>query len=217
NSIVKVQSVFSHLVGSGDKNFDEFTNSQFQNFDRMSDKIAGKLQYNFDKHILNSSGIERFPDSQYSMVRLGIGIHGVTATVKAQKRVDQVATLKSSISQIRLVKKGDSIGYNRSGIADTTLRVATVAIGYADGFSRRLGNAKGKMIINGQLASVVGEACMDMCMLDVTHIDCNEGDSAIIFGDSRYTLLDLANDLETIPYEVLTGISQRVKRVYFWE
>ena len=217
NEIIKVQSVFSHLVGSGDDKFDKFTANQFQKFELMTKQLQKELAYSFDRHILNSSGVERFPESQYNMVRLGIGIHGVAATARAQKNLDQVAVLKSSISQIRVVKKGDTIGYNRSGIAEQDMKIATVSIGYADGFSRRLGNRKGKMIINGKAAPVVGDVCMDMCMLDVTTVNCKEGDSAIVFGDLQYSLLNVAQDLDTIPYEVLTSISQRVKRVYFWE
>ena len=215
--IVKVHSVFSHLVGSGNEELDEFTESQFNKFDLMSAKIENELPYSFDRHILNSSGVERFPESQCDMVRLGIGVHGVAVASKTQRKLEQVAVLKSSISQIRKVKKGDSVGYNRSGIAEQDMKIATVSIGYADGFSRRLGNGKGKMIVNGKLAMVVGDVCMDMCMLDITDIDCKEGDNVIVFGDKKYTLLNLSNDLETIPYEVLTSISQRVKRVYFWE
>ena len=125
--------------------------------------------------------------------------------------------MKSSISQIRNVKKGETVGYNRSGIADQNMRIATVAIGYADGYSRSLGNGNGYMIVNGTSATVVGDVCMDMCMLDVSSIDCKEGDTVVIFGDPNYSLLNIAIDLDTIPYEVLTSISQRVKRVYFWE
>ena len=217
NALIKVQSVFSHLVGSGDKKYDEYTISQLSKFDAMALSIETSLSYQFDRHILNSSGVERFPDSQYDMVRIGIGIHGVGATPKTQRNIEQVATLKSSISQIRNVKKGETVGYNRSGIADQNMRIATIAIGYADGFSRRLGNGNGYMIVNGTSATVVGDVCMDMCMLDVSSIACKEGDTVVIFGDPNYSLLNIAIDLGTIPYEVLTSISQRVKRVYFWE
>ena len=217
NELIKVQSVFSHLVGSGYEKYDEYTLSQFSKFDAMALIIERSLTYTFDRHILNSSGVERFPVSQYDMVRIGIGIHGVGVMPKTKRNIEQVATLKSSISQIRIVKKGETVGYNRSGIANQNMRIATVAIGYADGYMRSLGNGKGKMIINGESATVVGDVCMDMCMLDVSSVDCKEGDDVVIFGDSNYSLLDISRDLGTIPYEVLTSISQRVKRVYFWE
>ena len=203
NELIKVQSVFSHLVGSGYEKYDEYTLSQFSKFDAMALIIERSLTYTFDRHILNSSGVERFPVSQYDMVRIGIGIHGVGVMPKTKRNIEQVATLKSSISQIRIVKKGETVGYNRSGIANQNMRIATVA--------------KGKMIINGESATVVGDVCMDMCMLDVSSVDCKEGDDVVIFGDSNYSLLDISRDLGTIPYEVLTSISQRVKRVYFWE
>lgn len=215
DKLVKVQSVFSHLVGSGRNELDSFTNQQMNSLDDVYRKISDSFDYKIDRHILNSGGIERFPDAQYEMVRLGIGLHGIAVLPKTQRKLAQVATLKSSISQIKEVKKGETVGYNRSGIASKDLKIATVAIGYADGYSRRLGNGVGKMIVNGKKVRTIGDICMDMCMLDVTNISCQVGDRAIVFGDANYTLDEMANDLETIPYEILTGISQRVKRVYY--
>lgn len=217
NKWIRVQSVFSHLAGSGNEAFDDFTKTQADLFEKAAADIENMVGYQFDRHILNSGGIERFPEYQYNLVRLGIGLHGLGTTPEAQKKLQTAAILKSTISQIRKVKKGQTVGYNRSGIAERDIEIATVSIGYADGYSRRLGNGVGQMELNGKLVSIVGDVCMDMCMLDVTDVKCSVGDSVIVFGSDKIPLTAIASQMGTIPYEVLTGISQRVKRVYFQE
>ena len=150
------------------------------------------------------------------MVRLGIGLHGIAATIHEQKQLQFVSTLKTTISQIKTVKAGETIGYSRRGKLTRDSVIATVAIGYADGLNRKLGNGVGKMMVNGKYCPIVGSVCMDMTMLDITDVEAREGDEVIVFG-SDYTIIDMARDLGTIPYEVLTSVSQRVKRIYFHE
>ncbi|MEP7263391.1 MAG: alanine racemase C-terminal domain-containing protein, partial [Bacteroidota bacterium] len=156
------------------------------------------------------------PEAQMDMVRLGIGLHGVAATANEQRQLQMVATLKTTISQIKHVKAGETIGYSRKGVAKQDMTIATVGIGYADGFNRHLGSEVGKMLVMGQFAPVVGSVCMDMTMIDITGIPAREGTEVIVFGN-EYSILEIAKQLDTIPYEVLTGISSRVKRVYFQE
>jgi alanine racemase len=150
------------------------------------------------------------------MVRLGIGLYGISSYEYEQNKLQQVGTLRSIISQIRNIKSNDSVGYNRKGTVRVDSRIATVPIGYADGLSRRLSNGKGKFYINGNFAPIIGNVCMDMVMIDVTNINCNEGDEVIIFGDKN-PIANIADASETIPYEILTSISRRVKRVYYQE
>jgi alanine racemase len=213
---VKVTSIFSHLAASEDKNFDKFTNGQINLFRKMSDEIINHLGYPVLRHILNSGGITRFPDAQFDMVRLGIGLYGVSSTPNEQVHLRNVSSLKTIISQIKQVKPGDSVGYGRRELVTSPETIATVPIGYADGLSRSLGNRKGKMLVNGKLAPIVGSVCMDMCMLDITGIACKEGESVTVFGEG-FSISDLAALQGTIPYEILTGVSRRVKRVYFRE
>lgn len=216
NKKIKIASVFSHLVASDEQLHDAFTREQITRFERMSGQIAAHLDYPVLKHVLNSSGILRFPEAQYDMVRLGIGLHGIAATPHEQRQMQMVSTLKTTISQIRQVKQGETIGYSRAGSAVRDMTVATVGIGYADGLNRRLGNGAGYMMVMGQKAPVIGNVCMDMTMIDITGIPAREGTEVIVFGSSP-TILDIARITGTIPYEVLTGISGRVKRVYFQE
>lgn len=216
NKFIRVQSIFSHLAASNEEQHSDFTKNQIALFNRMSEKITSHLQYPILKHILNSAGISRFPEAQYDMVRLGIGLYGVSGDEAEQKNLACVGTLKSTISQIRNVSVNESIGYSRKAIAQHDMTIATIAIGYADGFSRRLGNGRGKMLLNGKLASIVGNVCMDMCMIDITNIPAKEGDEVMIFG-TEYPIAKLAEEMDTIPYEILTTVSQRVKRVYFHE
>lgn len=211
-----VRSVFSHLAASDEQEHDEFTRRQIRSFTTMSDEIRRYFSYPIDRHILNSAGILRFPDAQFEMVRLGIGLYGIAATEEEQKHLRHVSTLKTTISQLKNVPAGESIGYSRKGRATQNMRIATVPIGYADGLSRKLSNGAGKMYINGKAAPIVGNVCMDMCMLDVTHIHCAEGDEVIVFG-TDHPISELAKDMSTIPYEVLTNVSRRVKRVYYQE
>lgn len=213
---IRVKSVFAHLAASDDKKFDLFTHEQIQKFERISDKLKSALGYPILSHILNSSGIARFPNAQFNMVRLGIGLYGIDPSAKLQKQLQQVGTLKTVISQIRTVKSHETIGYSRKGTVQRDSQVAIVAIGYADGFNRKLSNGKGYMLVNGQKAPVVGNVCMDMTMIDVTDIHCRAGDEVIVLG-KEIDINDVAAKTGTIAYEVLTSISQRVKRVYFFE
>ncbi len=211
-----VKSVFSHLSASGSDKHKDFTLQQIEKFRLWSDKIINALPYPVMRHILNSAGIARYPEAQFDMVRLGIGLYGVGNDDAEQRKLENASTLKSVISQIMLLKKGETVGYNQSGVLERDSTVATVAIGYADGISREFGNGKGKMKVHNKLAPVVGNVCMDMCMIDITGIDAREGDEVIIFDDSA-SLLQAANDMNTIPYETLTSLSGRVKRVYIQE
>lgn len=216
NTNMRICSVFSHLAASDEPQHDFFTREQINLFKEMSNQIIKFFDYKIFRHILNSAGINRFPDAQFDMVRLGVGLYGVGVDAEEQKKLINVGTLKSTISQINNIPPGESIGYSRKEMADTNLVIATIPIGYADGLSRKHGNRCGKMIINGKPAPIVGNVCMDMCMVDVTNISCKEGDEVIIFG-KEYPLSEFAKVMETIPYEVLTSVSRRVKRVYFQE
>ena len=205
-------SVFSHFVGSDGDEFDAFSHRQFDLFDRASRQLQAAYSHKIIRHICNSAGIEHFPEYHLDMVRLGLGLYGINA--RNNHILNNVATLKTTILQIRDVPKGDSIGYSRRTVLDRDSRIAAIPIGYADGLNRHLGNRGCYCLVNGQKADYVGNICMDVCMLDVTGIDCKEGDQVEIFGDNLPVTV-LSDALGTIPYEVLTGISNRVKRVYF--
>jgi alanine racemase len=211
-----VASVFSHLSASEDPAHDEFTAQQIQKFQLAATGIESGLGYPVLKHILNSGGILRFPHAGMDMVRLGIGLYGVDPRPNGGAQLRPVTSFYSSISQLRLVKAGDSVGYSRKAIGHSDRMVATLPVGYADGLRRSLGNEKGFVIINGQKAPLLGSICMDMCMADVTGIACNEGDEAELFG-ANISIAEWARMCETIPYEILTGISPRVPRVYVGE
>lgn len=213
--LFKVQSVFSHLVASEDPALDYFTNHQAALFTRMSDAIKDKLDYPFLRHLLNTSGISRHPSLQFDMVRMGIGLYGIDSANVLELK--EVSTLKSSVAQIKHLQPGESVSYGRSGIMQRESWIATVRLGYADGYPRILGNGRGRMLVNGKLAPTVGNICMDMTMIDITGIlDIHEGDEVTVFGKGL-PVAQVAKWAETIPYEILTGISQRVKRVYFQE
>ena len=212
----RVISVFSHLAGSDAALHDDFTAMQSALFTKAADKIRSAVGYDFMRHISNSAAVFRHPKLQMDMVRLGIGLYGVDASPVMQHQLQHVATLKTTISQVQQIKAGESIGYSRKGIAQQDAVIATVRIGYADGYPRILSNGKGKMLVNGNIAPVIGNVCMDMTMLDITGIEAEEGDEVIVFGESP-TVTDLAGWADTISYEMLTNISQRVKRVYFEE
>lgn len=209
-----ISSVFSHLAGTDEPQHDDFTNQQISSFTKWSDHILSHFSYHIDRHILNSAGIERFPQAQFNMVRLGIGLYGVSAT--HQEKLMNVSSLKTTISQIKEVSKENTVGYGRKGQLQTDTRIGVIPIGYADGFNRKLSNGHGKVMVNGQLVPVVGNVCMDMSMIDLTNTNAKEGDSVLIFGDD-YSVSRLAEQLDTIPYEILTTISRRVKRIYFQE
>ena len=209
-----IRSVFSHLAVSDEPENDQFTQMQFIQFMQFSDIITKSFNYKILRHILNSSGIERFPEMELEMVRLGIGLYGVSPFFQNELR--NVATLKTTISQIRTVEAGETIGYGRKGIAERPLKIAVLPIGYADGLNRRLSNGAGKVLIGGIKAPIIGSICMDMCMVDVTGIKATEGERAIIFGEDL-PVSEVATILGTIPYEILTSVGQRVKRVYYKE
>jgi alanine racemase len=216
NSRLYVQSVFTHLAASEDSSENEFTESQIRLFEAVSSKMTGKLGYPVLRHVLNTAGVSTFPHAQFEMVRLGIGMYGISPLPQEQFDLENVSTLRSSISQLKNIKKGETIGYNRAGIAGSDITVATIPIGYADGLSRVLSNGKGHLLVAGKMVTIVGNVCMDMCMADVTGLNVKEGDEVIVFGNDR-SINDLAREMETIPYEILTGISKRVKRMYFQE
>jgi alanine racemase len=216
NKQLSIKSIFSHLAGTDEPEHDDFTWHQINIFKEMSEKIRAHFSYPIIHHILNSAGISRFPDAQFDMVRLGIGLYGIGANETEQTQLQNVSTLKTSISQIKNIPANHTIGYSRKGVANRDIRIATVPIGYADGLSRKLSNGKGKMIINGKPAPIIGNVCMDMCMIDITDINANEQDEVIVFGDA-YPIKQIADDVGTIPYEILTNVSRRVKRVYYQE
>jgi alanine racemase len=216
NRYIKVQSVFSHMVASDAAEHDGFTKQQIKRFETACKKIEKTLGYKVIKHIANTSGITRWPQAQYDMVRLGIGLYGIDGAIADGSGLQPIATLKTSVSQVRKVAANDTIGYNRNGKLASNGKIATVRIGYADGYLRAFGNGIGKMLIRGKLAPTVGNVSMDMCMLDVTNIDVREGDEVIVFND-ELKIEELAREIGTIPYEILTNVSQRVKRVYFYE
>src|SRR6056297_108178 len=213
-NFLKIKSVFSHLAASDENVHDSFTREQIQLFDAMSNQMVKALNYPVLRHIANSAGIERFPEAQFDMVRLGIGLYGISAT--NQEQLATVSTLKSTVIQTKQVKKDETIGYSRKARALDDMTIAIVPVGYADGLNRKLGNGRGKLFINGFLVPTVGNICMDMCMVDISGCNVHEGDEVIIFGKEQ-SVIDLANMLETIPYEIFTSVSTRVKRVYFQE
>jgi alanine racemase len=215
-SSIRVKSIFSHLAASDNSNEKVFTLKQIEILSNFHKSIERDLGYTTMKHILNSGGIENYPDAQFDMVRLGIGLYGITSNPETKQHLNPVGTLTSTISQIKLVEEGDTIGYNRKGIAASATRIAVIAIGYADGIDRNLGNGNYHFLINEQQAPIIGDICMDMCMVDVTNINCQAGDKVIIFG-AQHPIESMAKQLNTITYEILTGISRRVKRVYYQE
>ncbi len=206
------RSVFSHFVGSDSDGFDDFSARQFALFDKASRQLQAAFDHKILRHIDNSAGIEHFPERQLDMCRLGLGLYGVNPRNNAV--IHNVSTLKTTILQLRHVPACDTVGYSRKGTLTADSVIAAIPIGYADGLNRHLGNRHGYCLVNGQRAPYVGNICMDVAMIDVTGIDCREGDSVEIFGD-HLPVTALSDVLDTIPYEVLTGISHRVRRVYF--
>ena len=213
---LRVASVFSHLAASDDERHDAFTNRQIETFERMCRQLEQGLGYKFYKHILNTAGITRFAQAQYDMVRLGIGLYGISNLPEEQPFLQHVSTLKSIISQIKRIPEGATIGYNREFKTVRDTQIAIVPVGYADGLSRSLSNGRYSLLVNGEPAPIAGNISMDMCMIDITGIQANEGDEVIIFSP-ELPITELAKAMHTIPYEVLTGISRRVKRVYYQE
>lgn len=211
---VRIRSVFSHLVGSDDAAFDSFTLQQINTFSEVKERISKAFKHKILAHILNSAGIERFSQYQFDMVRLGIGHYGMSATGHT---LEEVCTLKTNILQIRKVSASDTIGYSRKGTLSRDSIIGAIPIGYADGLNRKLGNRNGAVLVNGVLAPIVGNICMDVCMIDLTDVpNVKEGDTVIIFGKGN-PIQGIADKLGTISYEVLANISTRVKRIYFRE
>jgi alanine racemase len=216
NQRVAIKSILSHMATSDAEEHKAFSLAQIRLFGELSNQLMQELHIQPIRHILNTSGISNFPEGQFDMVRLGIGLYGVSNDSEEQKYLENVSTLKSVISQIRTVPAGESVGYGRRFMAEKPTRVATIPIGYADGIARLWGNGVGYVLINKEKALILGSVCMDMLMVDVTGIACAEGDAVIVFGESP-TVIEMAQKTHTIPYEILTSISQRVKRVFYRE
>ncbi len=210
---LKIVSVFSHLATADEPAFDAFTREQFRHFDALSGKITGRFSYPIYRHILNSAGIERFPEKQMEMVRLGIGLYGISVTGLP---LQHISTFKSIISQVKKLKPGETVSYGRKGKITRESEIAVVPVGYADGLNRKLGNSNGSAFVKKHRVPIVGNICMDMLMLDVTGLDVSPGEEVEFFGPN-ISISEVAENIDTIPYEILTGISQRVKRVYLQE
>jgi alanine racemase len=206
------RSVFSHFVGSDSDDFDAFSAQQFALFEAGSSKLQAAFSHKILRHIDNSAGIEHFPERQLDMCRLGLGLYGIDS--RDNRILNTVSTLKTTILQMHHVPAGETVGYSRKGKLDRDSVIAAIPIGYADGLNRHLGNRRGYCLVNGQKAEYVGNICMDVAMIDVTDIPCQEGDQVEIFGE-HLPVTVLSDAIDTIPYEVLTGVSNRVKRVYF--
>ncbi|TWO31584.1 alanine racemase [Seonamhaeicola sediminis] len=213
-SSVRVTSIFSHLAASEDLNEKAFTLNQIETFKTISENFIEAIGYKPILHTCNTSGILNYPEAHFDMVRSGIGLYGFGNSEKENKNLIPIASLKTVISQIHKIEKGESVGYNRAYKSDGGLKTATLPIGHADGIGRQYGNEKGYVTINGKQAPILGNVCMDMIMVNVTNIDCKEGDEVIVF-DAKATAENLAQTTGTISYELITGISQRVKRIFF--
>ncbi|MEN3323724.1 alanine racemase [Mariniflexile soesokkakense] len=212
NAII-VKSIFSHLAASEDLNEKEFTINQIEKFKSIAKKVTQSLDYKPLLHICNTSGTLNYPEAHFDMVRSGIGLYGFGNSEKENKNFKPIGSLKTIISQIHTINKGESIGYNRAYKTDKLLKSATLPIGHADGIGRQYGKGKGYVIINNQKAYILGNVCMDMIMVDITNIICKEGDEVIVFGPNS-TAENLAKTAHTISYELITAISQRVKRTF---
>lgn len=210
---VKVASVFSHLAASEDLQEKKFTNTQISSFIGTSKKLAALLGYRPMLHLCNTSGILNYPEAHLDMVRSGIGLYGFGNSKEESKNLKPIASLKSVISQIHLIEKGETVGYNRAFKSDRKLKIATITIGHADGIGRHFGNENGFVFVNNTKCNIIGNVCMDMIMIDVTNVDCDEGDEVVIF-DEQHTAEHLAEAAGTISYELITSMSRRVKRKF---
>lgn len=211
-SVVHVKSIFSHLVASEDEEEKEFSLAQIEKFKSICSSFTSRLGYRPIRHMSNTSGILNYPETHFDMVRLGLGLYGFTNLIEKNANLKNVLTLKTVISQIHQLKKGESVGYNRGFHAKRNIKTATLPLGHADGFFRSLGNGKTYVSIHGHKSPVIGNVCMDMIMIDVTDIPCKEGDEVIIF-NSREDILQMADHADSISYEILTAWGNRVKRV----
>ena len=210
---IKIKTVYSHLSDADNRRDKRFTQHQIQKFNQATHLLNQQLNYHFDRHIQNSEGIANFPEAQFEMVRLGIGMYGISSNPMIQMKLQPVMKWFSSISQVKTLMKGESVGYNRSFIAEKEMKIAVIPVGYADGFRRTLGNGKGGVVIHGTVCPTVGRVCMDMIMVDVTKLHAKEGDKVEIIG-TKQTIQKFAVAMNTIPYEVMTSISKRVHRIY---
>lgn len=216
NPSIRIKSIFSHLAGADNHLFDDFTKRQINTFETLSQQIIKAFPYNILRHIANSAAINRFPEAQFDMVRLGIGMYGIGDSAAQEQELEYVHSLKTHLILKREIKENETVGYSRAFVAKKKMTIGVIPIGYADGLSRQRGNGKGRVWINGKLVPIIGNVCMDMCMLDLSEIDCEENDLVIIFS-KEYPIWNIANELNTIPYEILSTISQRVKRVFYQE
>ncbi len=213
NPTIKLKSVFSHLAAAEDKKEDDFTQKQITNFEIISKKIRQETKENFFRHLLNTAGIFRFPEAQFDMIRPGLGLFGFNLIPEHKLTLRPIAQLKTKISQIKTLKKGETVGYNRNFIAQKNTKTALLALGYADGFNRKLGKGNHHVSINGKKASVIGNVSMDVISVDVTNIECRAGDDVVVF-NNRNDIYQMADRLNTIPYEIITSITQRVPRKF---
>jgi alanine racemase len=209
---VYIKSVFSHLSSADDKEERDFTLEQINKFEQYSNQLTSAFNYPIDRHILNTAGIENYPEYQFDMVRLGIGMYGIN--VSDNSEIQPISSLKTVVIQLKNLKKGDSIGYGRKTTAGEEMTIAMLPIGYSDGLRRSIGNGGYSFYVNGKQCPIAGNICMDICMIDVTTCDAKVGDEVEVFGKHN-SIEDLATAMDTIPYEVLTSISQRVKRVFY--
>ncbi|QFZ54568.1 alanine racemase [Oceanihabitans sp. IOP_32] len=212
SAVVKTKSIFSHLAASEDLNEKEFSLNQIQSFKTISEKFVKAVGYKPMLHMCNTSGILNYPEAHFDMVRSGIGLYGFGNSTVENKNLKPIASLKTVISQIHHIDKGESVGYNRAFKSELPVKTATLPIGHADGIGRQYGKGKGFVTINGQKAPILGNVCMDMIMVNITNINCEEGDEAIVF-DAQHTSENLAETVNSISYELLSAISQRVKRI----
>lgn len=210
---VKVASLFSHLAASEDKNEENFTKNQIQSFKLISTEFIKKIGYKVMLHLCNTSGVLNYPEAHLDMVRCGIGLYGFGNSQKENKNLKPITTLKSIISQIHMIEKGETVGYNRAYLSKGFEKTATIPIGHADGIGRQYGNGNGYVTINGEKVEIIGNVCMDMIMVNITNIECKEGDEVIIFNNIA-TAENLAATTRSISYELITSISQRVKRLF---
>lgn len=213
---LRIRSIFSHLAAAEDPDEDDFTRGQIALFDKMSSFLISQFDYPILRHILNSAGISRFPEAQYDMVRLGIGLYGFSSVPQDQAHLQNTVTLRTVITQVKTIPANETIGYNRSYKTLKESKIAIIPIGYADGYPRELGNGVGKVFVAGRLVPIVGKICMDMCMIDVTGLEVKEGDEVIVYGDQN-PLDKVAASIHRIPYELMTAISKRVQRIYIKE
>jgi alanine racemase len=214
---IRIASIFSHLAASDDKNFEDFTHHQAKLFKQMSDKIIEAIHYRPLLHLCNTAGIVSYPEYHFDMVRLGLGLYGLDGSGALNNQLQQISTLRTTIAQIKKIPAGETIGYSRKGVAERDMRIATICIGYADGYPRSLSGSDAFVMINNKAAKLIGTIAMDMCMVDITDIDAvQEGDEVIVFGDAL-PIQQVSKWADTIPYEIMTSIAQRVKRVYIKE